>query len=803
MELIYLYIKKYDNFNKLKKAMSTNNNNFEIKNTGFNFSDSFECHFDEKDGLIIIKEKYCMWQGFYGKNIKSFKVLAGRNGSGKTTILDIIGMLRDERCDDHLMRDQNGAYFTAEYFFIYHMKENQFLIEVVANIKKEDECWIKNIEISSIFRKDKNMHYKLPIGYTFEYDYDENRGYAGSEHCFNDYAFKDEHKKKIAEHANIYYFSNYFSHRKTNSMRFKPRKDRDDEYLIKRQELRNEINEPNDFLSLYKIMFSKKYEIFVKKIINTKLMIQMTDSYSNEFLLDNVRLRFHSDENIKKNIDELENSIKEIRKKLYRNIGLPDKSSFFATKRKKADTQKKRTKNKEKYNQKQKYLLDLSYRYILCALNSLVEMTYENSPNVFKKDEINELTNSEIKSYLDYIRKNDYVLCNAAISPFKEIADFKKMVDVIYGNLNGAKEVKKILFEQKYDKEFENDSFKENLINNIILGRYLLIKIESQVKLGESSMYQTAFEEILMQLFKLEDSYFYDNGVIINSDTHKDDTEIISFFEMVSKWYKYESDHHNDIWNRFKFVVPYVSDGERCILDIFSKFINILENEDRTLHIILMDEPDQRLHPEWSRQFVYLMLTAIRDLYLSNYETRNKELNVQLIISTHSPFILSDIRKEDLLILNQDEKRKNVKLLTVDDNPINTFSANIYDILNKSFFLDDTIGEFAKEKIETNCKNIFKYNKDEFLTEVKYESITKDDLEKLKYLIEQISEPIMRKSLVRELDIRYKWIAEYDAVIDADDNVDDIFEQFSRLDNEKKKKFIKKLIMREGGGGYD
>ncbi len=239
------------------------------------------------------------------------------------------------------------------------------------------------------------------------------------------------------------------------------------------------------------------------------------------------------------------------------------------------------------------------------------------------------------------------------------------------------------------------------------------------------------------------------------------------------------------------------------MIDIFSKFINILENEDRTLHIILMDEPDQRLHPEWSRQFVHLIITAIKNLYISNYEPKNKELNVQFIISTHSPFILSDIRKEDLILLNQNVKKNDLKKLIVEEESINTFSANIYDILNKSFFLDDTIGEFAKKKIEISCDNIFKYSEPEFITAIEDEKITEDDFKKLQYLIDQISEPIIHKSLLRELDIRYQWVRNHNILIDTDDNVDDVFEQFLRLNNEKKKKFIKRLIKSERGGDYD
>lgn len=798
MELIYLYVKKYENQNKLKRAIIQDNEDFVIKDTGINLSDSFECFFDEENGLKI-KNIKPIWDKFYSANIKSLKVLAGRNGSGKTTILDIIGMMRDERCDDHLVRDNGKAYFSAEYFLVYHMKDNQFLIEIVANIMKEEDCWIKNLETASIFREGKNMHYKLPIGYVFNYNYEKNEMKATHEHCFSNYLIDDSHEKKIAEHANIYYFSNSFSHRKTNSMRFKPRQDRDDEYLIKRQDLRDGISEPNDYHSLYKIIFSEKYEKFVNEIISTKLLIQITDSYSDEFLLEKERYRVSADENATETIDELKRIVREISKNLYRSNGLPDRSSSIIINRKKS----KKTEVIAKYNSKQSYLLDLSCRYILNALNSLVEMVYEKNIGISIKDEINELVDVDINRYFNVIKENENVLFDPVLNPFKELADFNKIAKMFCDGVNICEDVSEAVIIEKFGENTEINLFNKNIINNIILARYLLIRIESQVKLKESMKYQIAFEEVLMQLLKLDDTYFYDSGIIINSKKHQDDHEITRFFEIVNKWYKVESNYHNDIWNRFEFKMPYVSDGERCILEIFSKFINIIENEDRTLHVILMDEPDQRLHPEWSRQFIQLIIEGIEALYKSNYEPQNKGLNIQLIISTHSPFILSDIRKGDLIILNQDKDNEGENKLLVEVDPVNTFSANLYDILNNSFFLDNTIGEFAKKKINTTCMRIFDYSKSQFINAIRDEKIDNSDLKKLKYLIEQISEPIFKKSLTRQLEVRSKWLDESDVQTGLDTEVKDVFEQFSKLNNDKKRRFIKQLIINEHGESYD
>ena len=61
----------------------------------------------------------------------------------------------------------------------------------------------------------------------------------------------------------------------------------------------------------------------------------------------------------------------------------------------------------------------------------------------------------------------------------------------------------------------------------------------------------------------------------------------------------------------------------------------------------------------------------------------------QIIISTHSPLVITDIPKDNILFLGKNEERQ---------IEYQTFAQNIHTILYDGF-LDDTIGEFAKVKI--------------------------------------------------------------------------------------------------------
>jgi hypothetical protein len=81
------------------------------------------------------------------------------------------------------------------------------------------------------------------------------------------------------------------------------------------------------------------------------------------------------------------------------------------------------------------------------------------------------------------------------------------------------------------------------------------------------------------------------------------------------------------------------------------------------------------------------------------YLATKLEKKVHFIITSHSPFVLSDLPKENVIFLEKDEKTGYCKNVTKETN-IETFGANIHTLLSHGFFMKDGLmGEFAKEKI--------------------------------------------------------------------------------------------------------
>ena len=160
--------------------------------------------------------------------------------------------------------------------------------------------------------------------------------------------------------------------------------------------------------------------------------------------------------------------------------------------------------------------------------------------------------------------------------------------------------------------------------------------------------------------------------------------------------------------------------------------------EDETA-LIFIDEGETYYHPEWQRCYVKTLLD-----YINFTEMGNK---LQIVITTNSPFIISDILGEDITYLSKDKKKSDL-----------TFGQNIHKLLKDNFFMSFTIGEYSRELIENIMKwlwydeddsnNADKINIGEELSQYFGKGIEeKDYYEKIGCLINKIGEQIYREKL--------------------------------------------------------
>lgn len=187
--------------------------------------------------------------------------------------------------------------------------------------------------------------------------------------------------------------------------------------------------------------------------------------------------------------------------------------------------------------------------------------------------------------------------------------------------------------------------------------------------------------------------------------------------------------HLGDNIGRLKFALG-VSTGENALLSLYSRiFNNELIKYEKKAFLIVIDEGDSFFHPEWSRVFIRNILKVIPKIL-------GRATSIQFVITTHSPFILSDIPSKSIFYLTKGDADP---ILSKKENK--TFGANIHDLLTDSFFMKNgTIGEFARSKILDLIK---------FLTSESTDKVeTEWDQKSSKEAIDIIGEPLIRDQLL-------------------------------------------------------
>jgi predicted ATP-binding protein involved in virulence len=200
-----------------------------------------------------------------------------------------------------------------------------------------------------------------------------------------------------------------------------------------------------------------------------------------------------------------------------------------------------------------------------------------------------------------------------------------------------------------------------------------------------------------------------------------------------------------------------LSSGEQNILKMLYSIENIIhlrKNKSKTINIFL-DEIENTLHPNWQKKLINILIEQFKEY----------KIQINFYISSHSPFILSDLAKENIIFL---EKGKQVYPF---EDEKQTFGANIHTLLSHGFFMDEKglMGEFAKEKI--NQAYNFIVQKDTNFIKTKEEA---------QNIINLIGEPMLRKELQFLYDEKFE-------VDEIDKQIREYEEAIEKLKSKKKK----------------
>lgn len=196
----------------------------------------------------------------------------------------------------------------------------------------------------------------------------------------------------------------------------------------------------------------------------------------------------------------------------------------------------------------------------------------------------------------------------------------------------------------------------------------------------------------------------------------------------------------------FQHEVPpspgiHFSEGEKCVLKLISRlyyFLFVLPNQYSSgdiAQLILLDEAEIGLHPEWQRKYINLIINSINKI------GGIIDQKFQVVLTTHSPIILSDIPKECANYLKSSKNGTS----NVRDQQTETFATNVFQLYRNSFFLQEgLVGEFAQSKINDLLDRIRSGEKDGILKQI--ELIGDEQIKR--YLLSQL--PSENKQLALE-----------------------------------------------------
>lgn len=139
---------------------------------------------------------------------------------------------------------------------------------------------------------------------------------------------------------------------------------------------------------------------------------------------------------------------------------------------------------------------------------------------------------------------------------------------------------------------------------------------------------------------------------------------------------------------------------------------------------IILEEVELYFHPELQKQLVKYIIDGIGQLEFVSIQ------GINIILVTHSPFVLSDIPSSNILALKKDGTT---------GTGIHSFGSNIHEMLKDSFFLETGwIGDFAKFHIKS------------IIEALESKVLDNEKREKIHRLIMLIDEPVVRTLLLEK-----------------------------------------------------
>lgn len=664
------------------------NSNSNLINCDLNFQSEFKFHYDEVKKTLNIKKNDSYLEDYWGENVQSLTTIAGDNGIGKTSILELIkdrflwGFNHPDKTIIVLKKDEKYELYYDEEL----LREHNSII--VNNIPYDLNSLRKEEGSEKRILEDRD----LKLLYIEKISLNKYKTFS-----LNDKVFLQTNTRLGKEKTMVFY-TNHWNYTRRNRMY------KHDVDTKKLDYIDNSIGYRIDSL----ITQFKEYEVLI----------------SNDMLTVNglvQKSRFDVDYLFKLQEQEMINTLKYLKEnigndEIYDSLTIPeeifiyydfldsqDRSEFFSL----LDDNKYLRFEKRENNF---YLENKIYDFIL-----------NNNKILLKESMILALTES-LFSNIDLIMPNN-------IKKDINILDFEKIYKI-----SSVGQINEYLndFNRAVIKTVESLKINEATLRQIQNHESLKMELYSLIK-----SYIDFIDYLVEDFFEKVDSHITETSTF-NVNRDSETTRRIEIEVPIIKIDKLNSEIAYIFFNEYAkvkgknkplyFTWRGLSSGELQLLNLCTSLNSAIKEAEFKEILILLDEVEISLHPMLQKKFIKMLMNIFN-------LTKKQRKNIQIILTTHSPFVLSELPFDSLILLEKDEQGI-VKIKNEFDDLVATLGANVHELFSHSFFLKDgLIGNYAKDKINEVAKNLLGIQ-------------SNLDQDYIKKFINQLGEPIIKAKLV-------------------------------------------------------
>lgn len=295
---------------------------------------------------------------------------------------------------------------------------------------------------------------------------------------------------------------------------------------------------------------------------------------------------------------------------------------------------------------------------------------------------------SEISSQLDDLVNREIIRSNPALSEDSEIGNSTKYRLNLLQLLEGDEESSRMISALKrcatlsfdddsndtlildyYVNEATKQAFRENF-NNDPLALFQAFQVLLTLNL------YTVNDKIKADLYQSSSNYVSETVPTLASD------ERIMRFKFV---------RFSKLGVSEPMMLKELSDGEHQLLHSLGLCLLFRD----TNSLFLLDEPETHFNPEWRANFI----SRLRQCF-----PRKNDTSQEMLVTTHTPFLISDSKPEKVLVFNKD---KSTGKVTIHNPKYNTLGASINLITMETFDKQETIGTYAKDILKNLLSSEF------------------------------------------------------------------------------------------------